>query len=161
MRVLGSVFSEYGRTPDPSHVIAINEMAKPQDQAAVRSFVGRMSYNRSYIPHYLEFIAHLNYLLRDDLDDGCIPALWKKDTKYGDHFKHCKAAITSAPCLITIDITKPFSIHVDACKNGRSPGAVLLQQNNADDLRPVSYYSYRRLRKGDRPGVAPNLKQWN
>ena len=59
---------------------------------------------------------------------------------------------------MTIDITKPFNIHVDSCKNGRGPGAVLLQQNeDAGDWRPVSYYSCR-LRKGEKAWSATELE---
>jgi hypothetical protein len=48
---------------------------------------------------------------------------------------------------MAIDVAKPFVIHVDSCKNGRGPGAVLLQYNDQSELRPVAYFSCR-LRKG-------------
>ena len=80
-----------------------------------------------------------------------------KERSHGKAFRDAKLALSSAPCTLQIDITKPFYIHVDSCKNGRGPGAILLQQNDQGDWRPVSYFSCR-LRKGEQAWSATELE---
>jgi hypothetical protein len=43
MRCLGHIFTEFGHTPDPTHVKAIRDMAAPTDQKGVRSFLLQLS----------------------------------------------------------------------------------------------------------------------
>lgn len=85
------------------------------------------------------YLGPLEELLKTDAD---VVKDWRPDY-HGKAFQEMKLALTSAPCLLTLDITKPFVLHMDACRIGRRLGAVLLQQNHKGDRRPVSYYSYR------------------
>ena len=158
MRCLGHIFNEFGHTPDPTHVKAIRDMATPTDEKAVRSFLGLLNFNSKYIPHYSDLVGPLNDLLRKSTDGmpTNVNELWD-DNIHGECFRQAKIALTSAPCMLQIDITKPFTIHVDSCKNGRGPGAVLLQQNDQGDWRPVSYFSCR-LRKSEHAWSATELE---
>ena len=158
VRCLGHIFSEFGHTPDPNHITAITEMAPPTDQTGVRSFLGLLNYNNKYIPRYSELVAPLNDLLRKETDGvpTDVSALWD-DAVHGEAFRKAKVALTSAPCMMAIDVAKPFVIHVDSCKNGRGPGAVLLQYNDQSELRPVAYFSCR-LRKGETSWSATELE---
>ena len=158
IRVLGYIFSEFGHTPDPVHIKSIMEMAPPTDQTGVRSFLGLMNFNNKYIPRFSELTGPLNDLLCKETNGQPtdVQALWK-DEIHGEAFRQSKIALTSAPCMMAIDVTKPFMLHVDSCKNGRGPGAVLLQQNEESDWRPVSYFSCR-LRKGETSWSATELE---
>ena len=158
VRCLGHIFSEFGHTPDPNHITAITEMAPPTNQTEVRSFLGLLNYNHNHIPRYSEVVAPLNDLLRKETDGvpTDVAALWD-DAVHGEAFRKAKIALTSAPCMMAIDVAKPFVIHVDSCKNGRGPGAVLLQYNNQSELRPVAYFSCR-LRKGETSWSATELE---
>jgi hypothetical protein len=153
VRCLGHIFSEFGYTPDPTHIKAIMDMATPTDQTGVKSFLGLLNFNRQYIPRFADLVGPLNDLLRKDVD---VKTEWRDDF-HGEHFRRAKVALTSAPCLQTIDSSKPFTLHVDSCKNGRGPGAVLLQQNKEGEWRPVSYFSCR-LRKGEHAWSATELE---
>jgi len=158
VRCLGHIFSEFGHTPDPNHITAITEMAPPTNQTEVRSFLGLLNYNHNHIPRYSELVGPLNDLLRKETDGvpTDVAALWD-DAVHGEAFRKAKIALTSAPCMMAIDVAKPFVIHVDSCKNGRGPGAVLLQYNNQSELRPVAYFSCR-LRKGETSWSATELE---
>jgi len=158
IRVLGYIFSEFGHTPDPVHMKSIMEMAPPRDQTDVRRFLGLMNFNNKYIPRFSELTGPLNDLLCKETNGQPtdVQALWKDDI-HGEAFRKSKIALTSAPCMMAIDVTKPFMLHVDSCKNGRGPGAVLLQQNEEKDWRPVSYFSCR-LRKGETSWSATELE---
>ena len=76
---------------------------------------------------------------------------------HGAAFRSLKHLLTTAPCLQTIDPAAPSVIRVDNCKNGRGPGAVLLQKNTKGDWRPVAYYSVR-LWKGESAWSATELE---
>jgi transposase InsO family protein len=158
VRCLGYIFSEFGHTPDPIHIKAIMEMAPPVDQTGVRSYLGLLNFNQKYIPRYHELIAPLADLLKKETNGvpTDVKALWD-DKIHGEAFRKAKIALTSSPCMMQIDVTKPFVLHVDSCKNGRGPGAVLLQRNEVDDLRPVAYFSCR-LRKGEQAWSATELE---
>ena len=158
VRCLGHIFSEFGHTPDPNHITAITEMAPPTDQTGVRSVLGLLNYNCKFIPRYSEVVAPLNDLLRKETNGvpTDVAALWD-DAIHGEAFRKAKIALTTAPCMMAIDVAKPFVIHVDSCKNGRGPGAVLLQYNDQGDLRPVAYFSCR-LRKGETSWSATELE---
>ena len=158
IRVLGHIFNEFGHTPDPIHIKNLMEMAPPTDQKGVRSFIGLLNFNHKYIPRFSELTGPLNDLLCKDTNGQPtdVAALWQDDV-HGEVFRKAKIALTSAPCMMAIDVTKPFMLHVDSCKNGRGPGAVLLQQNDEADWRPVSYFSCR-LRKGEQSWSATELE---
>jgi hypothetical protein len=45
------------------------------------------------------------------------------------------------PVLMLVDNSKPFQVRVDACRRGHGIGGVLLQQGDANEWRPVSWWS--------------------
>jgi hypothetical protein len=137
----------------------IMDMAPPTDQTGVKSFMGPLNFNRGYVPRFNDFTDPTKDLLCKETNGELIDVVkLLKDDLHGEEFRLCKAALTSAQCLMTIDSAKSFTLHVDSCKNGRGPGAALLQQNdNGDwilqqndkgDWKPVSYFSCR-LWKGE------------
>jgi hypothetical protein len=152
-KVLGSIMSEYGRTPSTNHIEAILQMAPPRTQAEVRHILGLVNFNREYLPNAKSYLAAFEDLLRTGVD---VVEQWSKEI-HGVAFESLKLALTSAPCLLTIDTTKPFVIHVDASRIGRGLGAVLLQKNEKGHWRPVAYYSYK-LKDGERTRCATELE---
>ena len=152
-KILGNIFSEYGRIPSANHVKAILDMAPPQSQGDVRSFLGLINFNREYLPNSKNYIGPLEDLLKKGVD---VKTAWTEE-EHGVAFRLAKLALTNAPCLLTIDVTKPFTLHVDACRIGRGLGAVLLQQNAQQHWRPGAYYSYR-LKAGERTRCATELE---
>ena len=153
VRILGHIYSEHGRTPDPSLVKAVLDLAPPQDVKGVRHLLGLAVFNREYIPHYSEITKPLQDLTKNGVD---VAADWSPEV-HGKALQALKHALTTAPCLLTVDPSKPFTIHVDACKTGRGPGAVLLQQDSKANWRPVAYFSVR-LRNKEHTWSATELE---
>ena len=147
-KFLGHIYTPMGRLPDPGRVESIINMdAKPKTQKEVRHIVGLLVWNIEYIPNGMSILSYLSDLVRKDAD---VVAGWKPEVQ-GKALDLLKAALASAPCLRPIDIKRPFRVHVDACKNGRGIGAVLLQEYN-NKWRPCSYFS---------KALTPAQRQWS
>ena len=143
IKSLGHIISEYSRVPDPKLVSRSLAVAPLED----------LQGNREYVPRLSTIIAALQ-------DLTCKSELSVKERWTNEHllaFNAAKHALTSAPCLLTVDTTKPFVIHTDACKAGRGLGAVLLQQNQEVKWRPVAYHSTR-LTEAERAHSATDLE---
>jgi hypothetical protein len=52
-----------------------------------------------------------------------------------------KEDLSMWPVLMLVDNSKPFQVRVDACRRGHGIGGVLLQQDNANEWRSVSWLS--------------------
>ena len=153
MKSLGHIISEYGCSSDPKLVTKLLNIAPPTDITGVHAFLGLLNFNRKYIPNFNSIIGLIQELtckseltIEQRWTDAHLEAI--------DAGKH---ALTNTPCLLTIDTTKPFVIHTDACKVGRGLGAVLLQQNFKNDWRPVAYYS-NKLTEAERGHSATELE---
>ena len=147
-KFLGHIYTPMGRLPDPGRVECIVNMdAKPKTQKEVRHIVGLLVWNIEYIPNGMGILSYLSDLVRKDAD---VIKGWKPEVQ-GKALDLLKAALASAPCLKPIDVKRPFRVHVDACKNGRGIGAVLLQEYN-DKWRPCSYFS---------KALTPAQRQWS
>ena len=147
-KFLGHIYTPMGRLPDPGRVECIVNMdAKPKTQKEVRHIVGLLVWNIEYIPNGMGILSYLSDLVRKDAD---VVKGWKPEVQ-GKALDLLKAALATAPCLKPIDVTRPFRVHVDACKNGRGIGAVLLQEYD-DKWRPCSYFS---------KALTPAQRQWS
>ena len=147
-RFLGHIYTPMGRLPDPARVECIISMdTKPKTQKEVRHIVGLLVWNIEYIPNGMAILSNLTDLIRKDVD---VESAWKEEV-HGRAIDQLKAALVSAPCLKPIDCSRPFRVHVDACKNGRGIGAVLLQEYNGK-WRPCAYYS---------KALTPAQRQWS
>ena len=147
-KFLGHIYTPMGRLPDPGRVECIINMdAKPKTQKEVRHIVGLLVWNIEYIPNGMAILSYLSDLVRKDAD---VISGWKPEVQ-GKALDLLKAALATAPCLKPIDVKRPFRVHVDACKNGRGIGAVLLQEYD-DKWRPCSYFS---------KALTPAQRQWS
>jgi transposase InsO family protein len=155
MKVLGHIMTRQGRLPDPEMVRAINDWAVPRDQKEVRSMVGLAMFVKGYVKNMSDIITPLQDLLKKNV---VVEQVWK-DEIHGKALSELKRIITSEPVLRCVDITRPFRIHVDACRRGRGIGAVLLQQNPDDNNRwhPVSFWSLK-LTNAEREYSATDLE---
>jgi len=147
-KFLGDIYTPMGRLPDPSRVESIIRMdAAPKTLKEVRHIIGLLVWNIEFIPNGMAILSHLTNLTRKDTD---IVAEWKEEI-HGKAMDQLKAALASAPCLKPIDVSRPFRVHVDACKNGHGMGAVLLQEHFGQ-WRPCSYFSR---------ALTPAQRQWS
>ena len=65
------------------------------------------------------------------------------DEIHGEALRKLKRILARQPVLRGIDPSKPFRIHVDACRTGRGIGAVLLQQDSEGRWHPTAYWSLK------------------
>ena len=89
---------------DPKLVSKLLAVAPQKDLQGVRSFLGIMNFNREYIPNLSDIIAPLQ-------DLTCISEISVEERWTELHtkaFEAAKHALTTAPCLLTIDPTKPL-----------------------------------------------------
>ena len=147
-KFLGDIYTSDGRLPDPSRVESILRMeGRPKTLKQVRHIVGLLVWNIEFIPNGMGILSYLTDLMRKDVD---IATEWREEV-HGKAILQLKAALASPPCLKPIDVSRPFRVHVDACKNGRGIGAVLLQEH-LGQWRPCSYFSR---------ALTPAQRQWS
>jgi hypothetical protein len=94
---------------------------------------------KEYVRHMSDTIASLQDLLKNNVDVG---KAWKPEI-HGKALEELKRVLTSAPVVMLCDPSKEYRIHVDACKQGRGIGAVLLQKDKDGRWRPVAYRSHK------------------
>ena len=156
VKYLGHVVGEASIQTDPEKVSAVANWPKPTNAKELRSFLGLTGYYRRFIDGYAKIAGPLHHLTslygytkkrgrkrktRRQDHVNKVPSepfhqLWTKDCE--NAFQNLKNKLSSAPILAYADITKPFVLHIDACRNGL--GAILLQEHDGN-LKPVAYAS--------------------
>jgi hypothetical protein len=128
---LGHVISADGVAVQQHKVEAVGEWPRPQCVSDVRKFLGLTGYYRRFVAGHSEIAAPLSDLTCKDT-----PFAWgeKEETA----FVQLKAALASAPVLVTPDNSKPYVLHTDA--SGYAVGASLSQMTDRG-LQPVAFMS--------------------
>ncbi len=106
----------------------------------LQSFLGLINFSLRFVPH----LATITQPLRNLLVKGHI-FNWTSDCQQS--FEHVKRLVQQVSTLSHPDFTKPFKLQTDASNHGL--GAVLLQQDDMQQWRPISYIS-RSLTKSER-----------
>ena len=127
MKYVGQVISKQGLHADPEKIEAVKAMPTPSDKAAVKRFLGFVTYLSKFIPNLSQVCTPLRQLVKDGNHFNWGPA-------QTESFEALKCLCTSSPVLAFYDVRKPVEIQCDASKNGI--GSVLLQ-----DGKPVAYSS--------------------
>lgn len=135
---LGHKCTKDGVRPDESKLKSIHQYPTPTDKDSVKRFVAFANYYRKFIQHFASISAPLNKLTRKNT-----PFIWTKECNTS--FQTIKNALITPPILQYPDMTKQFTITVDASKYGT--GAILSQSHNNHDL-PIAYAS-KRFTKGE------------
>ena len=121
----GSVYSADGISPDPEKIVAITNMATPNDKDELQRFIGMMTYLSSHIPNFSHKVAPLRELLKKD-----VPFDWQEDhQKIFNELKDLSTVNLQYynPQLTTV-------LETDASSKGL--GACLLQEG-----KPVAFAS--------------------
>lgn len=138
---LGFVVSHGRLLPQASKVSAIASMTPPATKKLLRSFLGMISFYKTFIPQASELTGPLSDLLKKPIRE---PLRWTQDLL--SRFQFLKQALTSEPILRLPVPSLPFVLRTDASSHGL--GAVLLQYHE-DCPHPVSYAS-RKLQDRER-----------
>ncbi|GMP59684.1 hypothetical protein CsSME_00022869 [Camellia sinensis var. sinensis] len=119
---LGCIVHRHGIDPDPAKVAAIKNMPRPTNLDELRTFLGRASYLRWFIPAMVEITQPFNSLL-------------KKDVRFTWNEKHQKAfeALSMTP-----QSARSLLLYITSAL--KSVGALLAQEIDGLE-RPVYYMS--------------------
>lgn len=113
-------------------------MPQPQDKAATRRFLGKITYLSKFCPNLSEVVRSLRDLTHIKQD-----FLWSE--QHNKALTQAKELVSKAPCLRYFDVTAPVILQEDASEYGL--GAALLQPatDTTDSLsiqwQPVAYSS--------------------
>jgi len=130
---LGLVISENKVEMDPVKVAGVRDWPTPENRTDVQAFIG-------FVNFYRRFIQDFSTIARPLLDLTCSDKAWNWDTKEQDAFERLKAAVTTAPVLVSPRDSELFRIKPDS--SDFASGAVLSQQLPGEEKwHPVAFYS--------------------
>jgi hypothetical protein len=128
---LGHVISAGGVAVQQHKVDAVSKWPRPQCVSDVRRFLGLTGYYRRFVEGHSRIAGPLH-----DLTGKDVPFVWGEKKEAA--FVQLKAALASAPVLVTADNSKPYVLHTDA--SGYAVGASLSQMTDRG-LQPVAFLS--------------------
>jgi transposase InsO family protein/ribonuclease HI len=149
VQYLGHTLSGEGIRPGKDKTQAIKEAKPPANVKQVRSFMGLANYFRSFIPGFAVKAAPMFALTRADSqwEGGELPPAALRT------FEFLRQAIISEPILRFHSRTGKYHLFTDAAQgdeeNEGGLGAVLMQEDERGQKRPVGYAS-RRLQKHEK-----------
>jgi RNase H-like domain found in reverse transcriptase len=121
---LGMVISHNKVAMDPVKVAGVQDWPAPSNKKEVQSFLGFTNFYRRFIQDISDHARLLFNLMKND-------AQWSWGADQQLAFDKLKDSITSAPVLISPDLTRPFQIEADS--SDFVTGAVLSQVSPEDD----------------------------
>ena len=130
-KYLGHIVTPEGIRTDPSKVAAIIDFAPPRNIKQLQSFISTCSWYRRFVPDFAKIAKPLTALLAKDQK-----FVWSALQQAA--FLEIKQMITTAPCLATADVDKPFFLFTDA--SSYALGAVLCQGSPEAPV-PIEYAS--------------------
>jgi len=116
---LGLVISENKVEMDPVKVAGVHDWPTLENQTDVQAFIGFVNFYHRFIRDFSTIARPLFNLTRSN-------KAWNWDTKKQDAFERLKAAVTTAPVLVSPQDSEPFRIEADS--SDFTSGAVLSQQ---------------------------------
>ncbi|UYV83042.1 K02A2.6-like [Cordylochernes scorpioides] len=129
---LGHYIDEHGIKADEKKVKAIAEMKPPTDVHGVQRFMGMVNFLGRFVPNLAEITKPLNDLRKKD-----VSFIWGSPQKKA--FEKVKDVLASDRVLASFDISKKSMVSADASSYGL--GAVLKQEHEANEWRPVAFAS--------------------
>jgi len=130
---LGLVILENKVEMDPVKVARVHDWPTPENRTDVQAFIGFVNFYRRFIRDFSTIARPLFNLTRSD-------KAWNWDTKEQDAFERLKAAVTTAPVLVSSQDSEPFCIKADS--SDFASGAVRSQQLPGEEKwHPVAFYS--------------------
>jgi hypothetical protein len=129
---LSHVISAEGVSVDPGKVKDVLNWKPPTDISEIHSFLGLASYYHRFIQDFSKIAKPMTRLLEK-------VKVFKWTQNCQDSFQELKNHLTTAPVLVSPDLSKKFNIYCNASRQGL--GCVLMQDGHV-----VSYTSCQ-LRK--------------
>ena len=158
--IVGWLREKEGWRPLPSKVEAIRKLPYPTKIEQVRHFLGVLNEFRPFLRNYAAMAEPLTELTSKS------PRVDYGDPEVLEAVDALKKALTEAPCLLPLDMSKRITVKVDA--SNLAWGAVMMQEDERGDLKPCMYASklfnnaQRKYSATDREtlGVVASARHW-
>ncbi|KAL7289063.1 hypothetical protein TKK_0017015 [Trichogramma kaykai] len=135
---LGHIVSQRGVEMDSKKIEVMTNFPQPKTVRNVRQFLSMAGYYRRFIQGFSKIAKPLHDMTKKGVKFEWTP---KQETS----FQTLKTCLTTAPILIFLDFSKPFTLTTDS--SDLAIGAVLSQERNGFD-HPIGYLS-RVLKKAE------------
>uniref|UniRef100_A0A3B1IHV4 ribonuclease H n=1 Tax=Astyanax mexicanus TaxID=7994 RepID=A0A3B1IHV4_ASTMX len=132
VRFLGQIIDETGIHADPEKVKAVTSMSEPKTVSEVRRFLGMTNHLGKFLPHLAEKTQPLRDLLRKENE-------WSWGEPQQRAFNNIKLELSKPPGLALYNSKACTIVSADASSYGL--GAVLLQKQENQELKPIAYSS--------------------
>ncbi|TWW55636.1 Retrovirus-related Pol polyprotein from transposon opus [Takifugu flavidus] len=133
---LGYIITAEGRTLSSKRVEAIQNCPKPHFIREMRSFLGRCSSCRTFIPNHAVLQAPLNALLQGEGVKSHDKVTWTSEAE--EAFEALKLALQTPATLRLPDPSRPFTQVADETDGCMT--SVLLQEHQGK-MTPIAYFS--------------------
>uniref|UniRef100_A0A2N9FLD6 Integrase catalytic domain-containing protein n=1 Tax=Fagus sylvatica TaxID=28930 RepID=A0A2N9FLD6_FAGSY len=126
-------FSGYNQIPDiPAKASAIATMKPPTSHKELKSFLGRLSYIRRFIPGLAAVTSTFSHLLKKGVSFN-----WSAECQ--EAFERIQAIMTKLPTVCAPIAGKPLRLYL--ASNSQAIGALVAQENDDGVEQPVYYVS--------------------
>ena len=133
LHYLRHLISEQGTQPAPDKIMAITNLAEPENADGLHHFLRLTGYYRKFVPLFGDIMKPLNTLLRKN-----IKFQWSVQCQLA--FKHLKNALCKKPILQYPDISKLHPLFRDTSNYAYS-GILIQAVDRPNDQWPIAYTS--------------------
>jgi ribonuclease HI len=131
-KFLGFLVHNRGIDVDPAKASAIATMKPPTSHKELKSFLGRLSYIRRFIPGLAAVTSTFSHLLKKGVSFN-----WS--AKCQEAFEGIQAIMTKLPTVCAPIVGKPLRLYL--ASNSQAIGALVAQENDDGVEQPVYYVS--------------------
>jgi ribonuclease HI len=131
-KFLGFLVHNRGIDVDPAKASAISTMKPPTSHKELKSFLGRLSYIRRFIPGLAAVTSTFSHLLKKGVSFN-----WSAECQ--EAFERIQAIMTILPTVCAPIAGKPLRLYL--ASNSQVIGALVAQENDDDVEQPVYYVS--------------------
>ncbi|XP_030595617.1 uncharacterized protein LOC115787179 [Archocentrus centrarchus] len=132
LRFLGHVITADGILPDKEHIDAVLNAPPPTDAAALRSFLGLVSWYSKFLPNFATIVAPMR-----SCGSGTSNYVWTTEAQKS--FEEIKQLLVNSPALALFNPNLRIVISTDASDYGL--GAVFAQVQPDGTEKPVAFAS--------------------
>lgn len=132
VKYLGHLIKNNTITPLKDNLKSIKDFNTPKNRNQIRQFLGKINFERKYVPKITQILEPLYNLLRKN-----VKFYWSNECTTA--FKNIKEILCSGPILAIFNPKSDIFIYTDASMNGL--GTVLKQPQVDGTIKPVAYFS--------------------
>lgn len=132
VKYLGHLIKNDTITPLKDNIKSITNFNTPKNKKNIRQFLGKINFERKYVPKITEILEPLHNQLKKNIKFD-----WSDECK--DAFNQIKEILSSEPVLAIFNPKSQIYIYTDASTKGL--GAILKQPQANGEMKPVAYFS--------------------